>query len=103
MRFATARVQVVDAMGTPAAGLRVTMLCAAEPPGWQDWTTDADGWVTIEQVPPGAFHLLVENPDGPARAGRRDASLGDARLGPFEVASDQTRAELRAVLPEGWR
>ncbi|HZN39693.1 MAG TPA: sigma-70 family RNA polymerase sigma factor [Planctomycetota bacterium] len=102
-RFVTARVRIVHATGEPAVGLTVTMDCTAEPKGWQWWTTDADGWITIEYVQQVPFTLVVANPDGPMRAGRRATSAGDAVLGPFQIPPTGDRAEFRGVLPEGWR
>jgi hypothetical protein len=102
-RFVTARVRIVHATGEPAVGLTVTMDCTAEPKGWQWWTTDADGWITIEQTPSVPFTLVVANPDGPMRAGRRTTTAGDVVLGPFQIPPTGDRAEFRAVLPDGWR
>lgn len=102
-RFVTARVRVSTADGKPAVGLVVTMDCTAEPKGWQWWTTDADGWITIELTHTSPFTLVVANPDGPARAGRRTTSSGDAVLGPFRSPPTGDTSEFRAVLPEGWR
>ena len=102
-RDVTARVRVVDAAGAPAPGLTVTTDYTTVPHNGVEWTTDADGWFTMVLAPPVPFHLVVKNPDGPAHAGRRTTSSGDAVLGPFEIPPTGDTAEFRAVLPEGWR
>ncbi|HZN38497.1 MAG TPA: carboxypeptidase-like regulatory domain-containing protein [Planctomycetota bacterium] len=102
-RDVTARVRVVDAAGAPSPGLTVTTDYTTVPQNGVEWTTDADGWFTMVLAPPVPFHLVVKNPDGPARAGRRTTSSGDAVLGPFQIPPTGDTAEFRAVLPEGWR
>lgn len=102
-RAVRARVRVVQANGEPADGLTVTTDYTTEPRCDVAWTTDAGGWITIPLAPPMPFHLVVTNPNGPMRAGRRSQSSGDALLGPFQIPATGDTAEFRAVLPEGWR
>jgi len=103
-RDVSARARIVHATGEPAAGLTVTTDYRTEPiSSHVSWVTDADGWITIQPAPPVPFQLIVTNPSGPLRAGRRGSSSGDASLGPFQVPPIGDRAEFRAVLPEDWR
>jgi len=102
-RDVTARVRIVDTAGAPARGLTVSADYATVPQTEVEWTTDADGWFTMVLAPPVPFRLVVRNPSGPARPGRRSTSSGDAVLGPFQIPPTGDRAEFGGVLPEGWR
>ena len=102
-RDVTARVRIVDASGAPAVGLTVATDQEIAANTTFSGVTDDDGCITITYAPPMPFHVLVTNPKGPARAGRRTTSLGDAVLGPFQIPPTGDRAEFRGVLPDGWR
>ncbi|HEX5053178.1 MAG TPA: sigma-70 family RNA polymerase sigma factor [Planctomycetota bacterium] len=99
----TARARIVDATGAPAVGLTVVTDQEISANTTFSGVTDGDGWITITFAPPVPFHLIVRNPNGPTRAGRRTTSSGDAVLGPFQIPPTGDRAEFLGVLPEGWR
>ena len=98
----TARARIVDATGAPATGLEVTTDRADPDQQPVSAVTDGDGWVTFRLDSPAPFHLIVKNPNGGVKPGRRTTSSGDAVLGPFEVPATGDHAEFRGVLPEGW-
>ncbi|MEO6596271.1 MAG: sigma-70 family RNA polymerase sigma factor [Planctomycetota bacterium] len=103
VRDVKARVRIVDDNDEPAAGLTVTTDFVTSPAANGSWVTDADGWITMHTAPQVPFQLIVANPNGPLRAGRRSPGSGDAMLGPFQIPPDGDRAEFRAKLPTGWR
>lgn len=103
-RRVTTRVCITTAEHQPAAGLYVVMDCATEPRGWQSWTTDEDGWITIDTCPLGPFSLIVSSP---SRTGTLADGLPgaprDALLGLLQVPPLGNTAEFTVALPEGWR
>lgn len=103
-RRVTTRVRITTAEHQPAAGLHVVMDCTTEPRGWQSWTTDADGWITIDTCPLGPFSLIVSSP---SRTGTLADGLPgaprDALLGLLQVPPLGDTAEFTVALPEGWR
>lgn len=99
----TARARIVDATGAPATGLEVTTDITDPDTPPVSAVTDGDGWVTIALDSRAPFHLIVRNPKGAVKPGRRTTNRGDAVLGPFEVPATEDHVEFQGVLPEGWR
>jgi hypothetical protein len=98
----TARARIVDATGAPATGLEVTTDRADPDKSPVSAVTDGDGWVTFRLDSSAPFHLIVRNPNGTVKPGRRTTISGDAVLGPFDVPVTGDHAEFQGVLPEGW-
>jgi hypothetical protein len=103
----TLRVRVLQADGSPAAARRFSVL----QPGRlaSAGTTDADGWLELESVPAGSFHLAtwpLALSDQAAQTAHIRAhpypQWLDAlvRLGPLQMNAGEVRAETELRLPD---
>lgn len=104
MRRVAARIRVLHDDGTPAPGLGITMHTKREPMGWTSWTTDADGWITIEPAPLDPFALKVAHPNAAqGLAAKLPGAPQDTWLDTMRVPDTGNSVEFEQRLPPGWR